>query len=111
MFTLEFDEYGKNFIKSQKMSPDSFLQIAMQYAFYRLHGVPAAQYETGQTRMFLHGRTETIRTCSTESIDFAKAMLGTVSDAEKAQKLRTAVEAHKKYTIMVSGPNYLSYTR
>lgn len=35
MFTLEFDEYGKNFIKSQKMSPDSFLQIAMQYAFYR----------------------------------------------------------------------------
>lgn len=35
MFTLEFNEYGKNFIKSQKMSPDSFLQIAMQYAFYR----------------------------------------------------------------------------
>lgn len=35
MFTLEFQEYGKDFIKSQKMSPDSFLQIAMQYAFYR----------------------------------------------------------------------------
>lgn len=35
MFTLEFQEYGKNFIKSQKMSPDSYLQIAMQYAFYR----------------------------------------------------------------------------
>ena len=35
MFTLEFEEYGKNFIKSQKMSPDSYLQIAMQYAFFR----------------------------------------------------------------------------
>lgn len=35
MYTLEFKEYGKNFIKTQKMSPDSFIQIAMQYAFYR----------------------------------------------------------------------------
>lgn len=52
--------------------------------------------------MFIHGRTETIRTCSNESIDFAKAMTSTVSDAEKVQKLRTAVDAHKKYTVMVS---------
>ena len=50
--------------------------------------------------MFLHGRTETIRTCSNESTDFAKAMLSTVSDKEKVQKLRTAVDAHKKYTVM-----------
>lgn len=50
--------------------------------------------------MFIHGRTETIRTCSNESVAFAKAMLSTVSDQEKVQKLRTAVEAHKKYTVM-----------
>lgn len=35
MNVIEFKSYGKSFIKSQKMSPDSFIQIAMQYAFYK----------------------------------------------------------------------------
>lgn len=30
-----FKMYGKEFIKSQKLSPDSYIQMAMQYAFYR----------------------------------------------------------------------------
>lgn len=30
---LHFTDYGKNFIKKQKLSPDSFIQMAMQYAF------------------------------------------------------------------------------
>lgn len=32
---VHFKTYGKNFIKSQRMSPDSFIQMAMQYAFYK----------------------------------------------------------------------------
>lgn len=35
MHVLDFTAYGKNFIKSQKMSPDSYIQMAMQYAFYK----------------------------------------------------------------------------
>lgn len=35
MHVLDFTKYGKNFIKSQKMSPDSYLQMAMQYAYYK----------------------------------------------------------------------------
>lgn len=53
--------------------------------------------------MFIDGRTETIRSCSVESIDFAKAMCtppGTVSDQEKVQLLRAAVNGHKNYTVM-----------
>ena len=31
----KFDDYGKTFIKQQKCSPDAFIQVALQLAFYR----------------------------------------------------------------------------
>lgn len=95
---LHFKKYGKNFIKTQKMSPDSFIQMAIQYTFYRLHKVPGAHYESAQTRLYVHGRTETIRSCSNESVDFAKAMTDPkTNDTERVTKLKAAVNAHKKY--------------
>lgn len=36
---------------------------------------PGTCYETGATVMFYHGRTDTIRTCTEEMIDWCKAML------------------------------------
>ena len=47
--------------------------MGLQLAYYRLHGKPCATYETASTRGFLHGRTETIRSCSSESLKFAKS--------------------------------------
>lgn len=32
-----FKPYGKNFPKASKISPDSFIQMAYQLAFYRIH--------------------------------------------------------------------------
>ncbi|XP_028176763.1 carnitine O-acetyltransferase isoform X3 [Ostrinia furnacalis] len=95
-----YDKYGKNFIKTQKMSPDSYLQMAMQYAFYRLHQTPGAHYESAATRMYVGGRTETIRSCSIESIEFAKTMLNAQSSPkEKIQAMKNAINAHKNYTV------------
>ncbi|XP_058830340.1 carnitine O-acetyltransferase [Topomyia yanbarensis] len=95
---LHYTGYGKGFIKGQKMSPDSYIQMAIQYAFFKLHRVPGAHYESAQTRMYEAGRTETIRSCSNESIAFARAMLeGAASPAEKLAKLRAAVDSHKMY--------------
>ncbi|KAL0849138.1 hypothetical protein ABMA28_013487 [Loxostege sticticalis] len=95
-----YEKYGKNFIKTQKMSPDSYLQMAMQYAFYRLHQTPGAHYESAATRMYVGGRTETIRSCSIESIEFAKTMLNAQSSAkEKVQAMKNAINAHKNYTV------------
>lgn len=94
---LHFTDYGKNFIKSQKFSPDSFIQMAIQFAFYRLHHVPGAHYESAGTRLYVHGRTECIRSCSNESVSFAKAMIESRDDKEKVQKLKAAIDTHKKY--------------
>ncbi|XP_063902174.1 carnitine O-acetyltransferase-like isoform X2 [Zophobas morio] len=100
MNCFQFNCYGKEFVKTQKMSPDSFIQIAMQYAFFRIHKVPGAHYESAATRKYIHGRTETIRSCSNESIAFAKAMLDNSKSAnERVAALKQAVNAHKKYSI------------
>lgn len=53
--------------------------------------------------MFVHGRTETIRSCSNESVEFAQAMCAPsniVSDQEKVMLLKEAVKGHKDYTVM-----------
>lgn len=51
--------------------------------------------------MFIHGRTETIRSCSVESVAFAKAMCdASVSDDDRIKLLRAAVDGHKNYTTM-----------
>lgn len=35
MDVFKFKVYGKEFIKKQKMSPDAFIQVALQLAFYK----------------------------------------------------------------------------
>ena len=52
MDPLHFKTFGKGFIKRQKCSPDSFLQIAFQAAYYLVHGKPAGHYESGGLRIF-----------------------------------------------------------
>jgi len=97
---FSFDNYGKDFIKSQKLSPDSYIQMAIQFAFYRLHNVAGAHYETASTRKYLHGRTETIRSCSLESVEFAQTMLSSAaSPTQKLMALKKAVNGHKDYTL------------
>lgn len=36
--TNEMPDYGKDFIKSVKVHPDSYVQMVLQLAYYRLHG-------------------------------------------------------------------------
>ncbi|XP_053380411.1 carnitine O-acetyltransferase-like isoform X2 [Mercenaria mercenaria] len=94
-----FDEFGKNFPKSQKVSPDSFIQNALQLAYYRHHKKTCGSYESASIRMFQLGRTETIRSCSTESLEFTRAMMDSnVSKQRKAELLRRAIDSHKQYT-------------
>lgn len=61
-------------MKSQKIHPDSWIQTALLLAYYRLHGTFAPTYETAMMRHYYKGRTETCRSCSTDSVNFIKAM-------------------------------------
>nr|XP_020650511.1 carnitine O-acetyltransferase [Pogona vitticeps] len=96
---IVFHHFGKNFPKSQKISPDAFIQIALQLAYYRMYKEACATYESASLRMFRLGRTDTIRSASVDSLKFTKAMDDTGKpDPEKAELLRRATQAHRAYT-------------
>lgn len=99
---LDFTDFGKEFIKSQKMSPDSFIQMAIQLTFLKIHKTPAATYESAATRIFKEGRTEVIRSCSEESLEFAKSMLmANTPPASKLNALNNSMQSHNAYARMV----------
>lgn len=98
-----FHEFGKGLIKKCRTSPDAFIQMALQLAqfrvrvgasrrpsrgmraqlFFLLHcfsnplqdqGLFCLTYESSMTRMFRDGRTETVRSCTSEAVAFVRAM-------------------------------------
>ncbi|OCF34017.1 carnitine O-acetyltransferase [Kwoniella heveanensis BCC8398] len=96
---LEFKGYGGNFIKRHGFSPDAFVQMAFQAAYYGLYGRVESTYEPAMTKAFLHGRTEAIRTVQPESVDFVKAFCSETATAhEKIDALRKACKRHTQLT-------------
>lgn len=74
-----------------------------QLAFYRHVGRPGVTYESCQTRKYLLGRTEVIRSCSTEAIDWVKSMQsvspqGHGGDKEREKLFRKAASRHIQYS-------------
>lgn len=61
-----YSEYGKKIMKMHKIHPDSYVQMALQLAYFRLHKKLAPTYESATMRAYYHGRTETVRSCSIE---------------------------------------------
>ncbi|KAI7898886.1 acyltransferase ChoActase/COT/CPT [Cokeromyces recurvatus] len=95
---LAYQSYGKNLIKKFKCSPDGLTQMIIQLAYYKMFGVSRPTYESAQTRKFQHGRTETARTVTTESIAFVKTMEDVNASSEaKLASLRAALKAQGSY--------------
>ncbi|NXS33869.1 CLAT acetyltransferase, partial [Pomatostomus ruficeps] len=103
----KFEHYGKEFIKKQKVSPDAYIQVALQLAFYRCHKRLVPTYESASLRRFDEGRVENIRSATSEAFAFVKAMAGdktAVSDSEKMQRLKDAIAAQTNYSVLaISG--------
>ncbi|KAG0141453.1 hypothetical protein CROQUDRAFT_663784 [Cronartium quercuum f. sp. fusiforme G11] len=101
---LQYVGFGKSIIKNVfKSSPDAVAQLIMQLAHYKFKGFVPVTYESAQTRKFKLGRTEVIRSCSPESLEWCKSMENLDSNLnEKIQKFRIAEKAHVKYATWAS---------
>lgn len=92
---LEFMDYGKNFIVSKSMSPDSFVQVSILLAYYRLYGQVVCSYEPVLTKKFLHGRTEAMRSSTMKVKSLCKIFFSHYATKEdKLDALRSAVKDH-----------------
>uniref|UniRef100_A0A669BX35 Choline O-acetyltransferase n=1 Tax=Oreochromis niloticus TaxID=8128 RepID=A0A669BX35_ORENI len=94
MTVFKFRDYGKEFIKQQKMSPDAFIQVALQLAFFKCTGRLVSTYESASIRRFQEGRVDNIRSATAEALAFVKSM-----DSEKMKRLGDAIKAQTSYTI------------
>lgn len=108
--TVVFERFGGQFIKDNGISPDAFVQLAIQLAHYRLFGICSPTYEAASTKQLLHGRTETVRSVTTESLAFCKSTtqpMITISRDSKSpnqlQLLKNACNAHVDYMRAAKG--------
>ena len=96
--TLDFEAYGKNFITSAGFSPDAFIQMAFQAAYFGLYGRVECTYEPAMTKAFLHGRTEAIRSVTPESVKFVQTFWGDHPAQQKVDALKKAAMKHTEMT-------------
>nr|XP_015818485.2 choline O-acetyltransferase [Nothobranchius furzeri]XP_015818486.2 choline O-acetyltransferase [Nothobranchius furzeri] len=102
MDVFVFETYGKEFIKGQKMSPDAFIQVVLQLAFYKCKGRLVSTYESASLRRFQEGRVDNIRSATPEALAFVQTMAderAAFTDSEKFKRLRDATNAQTDYTI------------
>uniref|UniRef100_A0A8C6M297 Carnitine O-palmitoyltransferase n=1 Tax=Nothobranchius furzeri TaxID=105023 RepID=A0A8C6M297_NOTFU len=101
---FSFRDFGKGKIKKCRVSPDGFIQMALQLAYYRNRGTFCLTYEASMTRLFREGRTETVRSCTNESSAFVQALEGG-EPADVCRRLfRAASEKHQHlYRMAMTG--------
>uniref|UniRef100_A0A3Q0SIJ1 Uncharacterized protein n=1 Tax=Amphilophus citrinellus TaxID=61819 RepID=A0A3Q0SIJ1_AMPCI len=92
---FSFQEFGKGKVKKCRVSPDAFIQMALQLAYFRERGTFFLTYEASMTRLFREGRTETVRSCTNESTAFIRALDGGEAADACKRLFRAAAEKHQ----------------
>ncbi len=96
IFTQDFcfEEFGKNYIKTFKISPDAFFHVALQLAQYRAFGILRSTYEPIAMRDYLDGRTECARPVTQEVKDLVDRFDVQKDNEKKKELLKKALVAH-----------------
>lgn len=98
-----YQGYGKGLIKKFKCSPDAYVQMIIQLAYYKMYGKNRPTYESAATRRFQQGRTETCRTVSEASVAWCNAMAdSSLDDKTRVELFRSAIAAHMEYITAAS---------
>ncbi|XP_068167091.1 carnitine O-acetyltransferase-like [Antennarius striatus] len=96
---LAFAHFGKNVPKQHEMSPDAFVQTALQLAYFRIYSSCCSTYESASLRMFRYGRTDVIRSTTTDSLNFIRGMEDpSRPNAERLALLQKTIQTHKDNT-------------
>lgn len=95
-----FEDFGKSFIKSCNCSPDAFMQMSLQLAYYRMYSTLCPTYESASTRRFHYGRVDSIRASHPEALKFVQAMLdnNALNKDEKKSIFKAAISKQTKVT-------------
>ncbi|CAF1021265.1 unnamed protein product [Rotaria sp. Silwood1] len=96
LYILQFTGYGKDFPKQHNMSPDAFIQMCLQFTYFKMYNKLVSTYESASTRRFHFGRVDNIRANTPEALEWARAMVdesGNISAAEKLRLFRQAMQA------------------
>lgn len=112
---MHFEHFGRAFIKGQNLSPDAFIQLALQLTFYKLHGHLVSTYESASLRQFRLGRVDNIRANTCEAHEWIQKMLACIADGAGERRFKRAESAFIKaitkqveilrYTIIGGGPD------
>jgi carnitine O-acetyltransferase len=101
--TWQYFGFGKDDIKLFKASPDSFVQMLIQLAYYKYTGVLRPTYESASTRKYFKGRTETCRSVSIEALKFVQDWENTsIPIEQKLESFRAAIKSHGNYIKLAS---------
>jgi len=95
MEVFQFSNYGKDFIKSCRCSPDAWLQMSLQLTMFKINGCIVPTYESASTRRFRLGRVDSIRASHPEALAWCRSM---TSEKNKEDRRKLFEHAMKKQT-------------
>ena len=85
-----------------QVSPDAFIQSALQLAYHKDTGKFALTYEASMTRLYLNGRTETVRSLTSELRDFVKLVSNYLLSLNKIMSAKAGIQNWNcKYTFSI----------
>ncbi|KAH8380078.1 hypothetical protein KR009_008835 [Drosophila setifemur] len=96
MNVLKYPHMNKPACKQYGLSPDSIIQLSFQLAYRQAFSGYVGTYESCSTSAFRHGRTETMRPCTTVTREFCEAVLQPERSKPSAGELRTMIDKCSK---------------